>query len=43
MTHVRFDPEGLVTLHQDYWDAGAGLYEHMPVLGRLIGAIRARL
>jgi hypothetical protein len=30
-------------VHQDYWDSGAGLWEHVPVLGRGIRSIRARL
>lgn len=29
--------------HQDYFDAGALLYEHVPVLGRVIGWLKGRL
>lgn len=43
MTHVRFDTEGLVRLHQDYWDSSAGLFEHIPLLGAGIRAIKRRL
>jgi len=43
MTQARFDNEGRVTLHQDYWDSSAGLYEHLPGLGGLIQAIQRRL
>jgi hypothetical protein len=43
ITRVRFDAEGQVLVHQDYWDSGAGLWEHVPVLGRGIRGIRARL
>lgn len=33
MTHLRFDPEGRVVLHQDFWDSAAGLYRNLPVVG----------
>jgi len=32
-----------VHLHQDYFDAGALLYEHVPVLGGVIGWLKGRL
>ncbi|QEY63743.1 nuclear transport factor 2 family protein [Metapseudomonas lalkuanensis] len=32
-----------VYLHQDYFDAGALLYEHLPLLGRLIAWLKRRL
>lgn len=40
VTHFRFDPQGRVLIHKDFWDAGTGLYEQLPVLGRLIGWVR---
>ena len=43
MSHVRFDPQGKVVLHQDYWDSGSGFYAHLPVLGRLINWVKGRL
>lgn len=43
MTHMRFNPEGLIVLHQDYWDSAAGLYEHLPVVGGLIRYIKNRI
>lgn len=42
MSHVRFNAEGLVTFHQDYWDTGI-IYEEAPVLGRMITWIRKRI
>lgn len=33
MTHLRFDPEGRIVLHQDFWDSAAGLYRNLPVVG----------
>lgn len=43
ITLVRFDEQGRVLIHQDYWDSAAGLWEHVPVLGRGIRTIKARL
>jgi hypothetical protein len=31
-THLRFNDEGLVSMHRDYWDAAEELYEKLPVL-----------
>lgn len=43
ISQVRFDEQGRVLLHQDYWDSTAGLFQQVPVLGRGIRAIKARL
>ena len=43
ITLFRFDEQGRVLIHQDYWDSAAGLWEHVPVLGRGIRTIKARL
>jgi hypothetical protein len=43
MSHLRFDASGLVRLHQDYWDSTAGLFEHVPLLGAGIRAIKRRV
>ncbi|MEC5160990.1 nuclear transport factor 2 family protein [Janthinobacterium sp. CG_S6] len=32
-THIRFDADGLVSMHRDYWDAAEELYEKLPLLG----------
>jgi len=42
VTHLRFDPQQRIVLHQDFWDAGAGFYEHIPLLGGAVRAIRGR-
>ncbi len=42
MSHVRFDPDGKVVFHQDYWDTGI-IYEKIPVLGSIITWIRQRI
>jgi len=43
MTHVRFNSQGQVILHQDYWDSAQGLFEYIPVLGGGIRLIKSRL
>ena len=42
VTHFRFDDQGRVVIHQDFWDAAGGLYEHVPVVGGILRALRAR-
>lgn len=32
-THVRFDAQGRVAEHRDYWDVAEELYEKLPLLG----------
>ena len=39
-THVRFDTQGRVVLHRDYWDAAEELYEKLPVLGGFMRMLR---
>lgn len=43
MSHLRFNADGLVVYHQDYWNAADGIYRHIPVLGWMIEAIQKRL
>jgi len=40
VTQFRFDGDGRVLIHKDFWDAGSGLYEQLPGLGRVIGWVR---
>lgn len=35
-SHLRLGPDGLVTLHRDYWDAAEELYEKLPLVGSLM-------
>ncbi|APA70111.1 MULTISPECIES: nuclear transport factor 2 family protein [unclassified Janthinobacterium] len=32
-THIRFDTQGRVVQHRDYWDVAEELYEKLPLLG----------
>lgn len=43
MSHLRFNADGLVIYHQDYWNATDGLFRHIPILGSLINAVIKRL
>jgi hypothetical protein len=43
MSHLRFDGDGRVVYQQDYWNAADGLFQHVPVLGWAIAAIKRRL
>lgn len=40
---LRFDKEGRVAYHQDFWDSGSNLFEKVPVLGAGIRAVKRRL
>lgn len=43
MTLLRFDREGRVVLHQDFWDSSAGFYEQLPVLGGVMRWIKSKI
>lgn len=42
-THLKFDAQGKVSYHCDYWDVAGELYEKVPVLGMLLRFLRRRL
>jgi steroid delta-isomerase len=41
-SHLRFDADGRVDYHRDYWDAAGELYEKIPLLGGLMRAVKRR-
>ena len=41
-SHLRFDVDGRVTFHRDYWDAAEELYEQLPAIGVLMRWLRRR-
>ena len=43
VSHLRFDAEGKVDYHRDYWDAAEELYSRLPLLGALLRALRRRI
>lgn len=43
MSQLRFDEGGRVILHQDFWDASRGIFEHLPVIGTQVRWVKRRL
>lgn len=43
VSRVAFGPDGRVREHVDFWDPARQLYESIPLLGRLLRALRRRL
>ena len=43
VTHLRFDENGRVILHQDFWDSTEGFFRHVPVLGSVVNAVKRRV
>ncbi len=43
ISQVRFNAEGKVVLHQDFWDSGEAFFGRLPVAGGIISVIRKRL
>ena len=39
-THLRFDGQGRVILHRDYWDAAEELYAKLPLIGWLMRGLQ---
>ena len=42
MSHVRFNEEGKIIFHQDFWDAGI-IYEKLPLVGFFIRWLKKRM
>jgi hypothetical protein len=42
-SHLRFDAQGRITHHHDYWDAAHGIYEKIPLIGGLVRWLRIRV
>lgn len=43
VSHLRFDADGKVDYHRDYWDAAEELYFRLPLLGGVLRALQRRL
>ena len=41
-SHLRFDAQGRIAFHRDYWDAAEELYEKLPGVGALMRWLRRR-
>ncbi len=42
-SHLRFDADGRVAYHRDYWDAAEELYAKLPLLGALMRRLQKAL
>ncbi|WP_431687657.1 nuclear transport factor 2 family protein [Hahella sp. NBU794] len=40
ISHLRFNAQGEIVLHQDYWDSAEGFYYHLPLVGGVLQKIR---
>ncbi|WP_262965607.1 nuclear transport factor 2 family protein [Methylobacter psychrophilus] len=40
MSHLRFNSDGKIILHQDYWDSMQGFYQHLPIIGGILQWIK---
>ena len=40
VSHLRFDADGKVNFHRDYWDTSEELYMKLPALGTLMRGLR---
>lgn len=43
VSHLKFDAEGLVVWHRDYWDAAEELYAKWPVIGVLLRWLQRKM
>lgn len=43
VSHLKFDPDGKVNYHRDYWDAAEELYTKLPGIGLLMRGLRKAL
>jgi len=43
ISHLRFNPQGKIILHQDYWDSTSGFFQHIPLIGGIIKWIKLLL
>ena len=42
-SHLKFDEQGRVCYHRDYWDAAEELYEKLPIVGVLMRILKKRV
>ncbi len=43
ITHLRFDGDGRIVYHRDYWDGSGALAEFVPLVGSILRSVRSRL
>ncbi|NDP41742.1 MAG: nuclear transport factor 2 family protein [Aromatoleum sp.] len=42
-SHLKFDAEGRIVYHRDYWDAAEELYAKLPLIGPVMRYLKRRL
>lgn len=42
ISHLRFNDQGQVILHQDFWDSTEGLFSHLPFVGGVVRWARSK-
>ena len=40
ISHLRFNADSKIIVHQDYWDSMQGYYEHLPIIGGVLRWIK---
>jgi hypothetical protein len=40
ISHLRFNANNKIILHQDYWDSMQGFYQHLPIIGGVLRWIK---
>lgn len=43
ISQLRFDEQGKIILHQDFWDGVDGFYQYLPIIGYSLRKIRNQL
>ena len=43
MSHLKFDDNGKIIVHQDYWDSVEAIYQHIPYMGYWVRKARSQL
>ncbi len=43
MTQLRFNAQGKIIFHQDFWDGAEGFYQHLPYIGYWVRKVRDAL
>lgn len=43
ISQLRFNQDGKIILHQDFWDGVDGFYQHLPIIGYSLRKIRSKL
>ena len=41
LSHLRFNADNQIIMHQDYWDSTQGFYQHLPIIGGVLRWIKS--